>query len=87
MPDTLTESDFSDLFINDIPMLDVRAPIEYQRGSFPEATNLPLLNDDERHRIGKHFKAEGQQAAINLGHKLVSGRNKEQRIQQWQEFL
>ncbi len=35
--------------------------------------NLPLMNDDERQRVGTCYKQQGQQAAIVLGHQLVSG--------------
>lgn len=87
MPVTLPESAFSELFINETALLDVRAPLEFQRGNFPSAQNLPLLYDEERHEVGKHFKAEGQQAAIELAHRLVSGSSKKQRIQGWRDFL
>lgn len=87
MPETLTESAFFELFANDRPLLDVRAPLEFERGAFPSAKNLPLLLDDERHEIGKHFKNAGQQAAIKLAHEIVSGENKEQRLESWQKFL
>ena len=46
-PDT---DDYLSLFLNDVPLLDVRAPVEYSKGSFPCAENAPLMNDDERHR-------------------------------------
>ncbi len=87
MPVTIPESAFSELLINDTPMLDVRAPLEFQRGSFPTARNLPLLNDDERQEIGKQYKAAGQQASIQLAHELVSDETKEQRILNWQKFV
>lgn len=78
--------DFLPLFLNDVPLLDVRAPVEFTRGSFPAAVNLPLLNDDERHTIGIKYKAEGQEAAVRLGHQLVSGDVKAQRLGQWLDF-
>jgi len=87
MPDIISASDIPALFINDTPLLDVRAPIEFSRGSFPQAVNLPLLDDNERDLIGKTYKAEGQQAAIALGHKLVSGETKSQRFASWQNFI
>lgn len=78
--------DFLPLFLNDIPLLDVRAPVEFAKGSFPGAVNLPLLNDEERQAVGTIYKAEGQDAAVRLGHKLVSGDIKAQRIGQWLDF-
>ena len=65
MPQLLRESEFKDLFTEDLPMIDARAPLEFERGAFPNATNLPLLLDTERHEIGKRFKNAGKEAAIN----------------------
>ena len=83
-PDT---DDYLAIFLNDSPLLDVRAPVEFERGSFPGAVNAPLMNDDERHEVGICYKEKGQDAAIALGHKLVSGDIKRQRIAAWQRFV
>lgn len=77
----------SRLFSSDTPLLDVRAPVEFARGAFPTAHNLPLLDDEERHQIGQRYKQAGQDAAIALGNQLVSGAKKEQRLQAWAEYL
>src|SRR5476651_576549 len=69
-----------------IPMMDVRAPVEFDKGAFPGVINLPLMNDLEREKVGTCYKQQGQQAAIELGHRLVSGSIKEQRIQAWADF-
>ncbi len=82
-PDT---DDYLNLFLNDIPLLDVRAPVEYAKGSFPGAENAPLMNDEERHRIGICYKEKGQDQAIELGHQLVAGDIKAQRIEAWKRF-
>ena len=74
------------LFLNDVPLMDVRAPVEFSQGAFPGAVNLPLMNDQERHEVGIRYKQSGQDAAIKLGNKLVSGELKAQRITQWQAF-
>jgi tRNA 2-selenouridine synthase len=79
-------SDFERLFLDDTPLLDVRAPVEFGKGSFPEAENHPLLNDDERHRVGIRYKEAGQQAAIDLGHELVHGSIKAERVTAWRAF-
>ncbi len=79
--------DFLHLFLNDAPLLDVRAPVEFAKGSFPGAVNIPLLNDEERHRVGTTYKEEGQEAAVALGHQLVSGDIKAARLAQWQDFV
>jgi tRNA 2-selenouridine synthase len=79
--------DFKSLFVNDVPLIDVRAPIEFQAGHFPTSINLPLLKDEERRQIGIAYKQEGQDHAVSLGHKLVSGAVKEERVQSWIQFL
>lgn len=77
---------YRELFLNDIPLMDVRAPIEYQKGAFPATLNLPLMNDIERQKVGTCYKQQGQTAAIALGHQLVSGTTKAQRIAAWADF-
>lgn len=79
-------TDYRQLFLNDVPMMDMRAPIEFAKGAFPNAINLPLMNDLERQKVGTCYKQQGQQAAIALGHQLVSGQSKDQRIAAWAEF-
>lgn len=82
-PDT---RDYRSLFLSDAPMMDMRAPVEFAQGAFPSATSLPLMTDDERAEVGTCYKKNGQQAAIGLGHELVSGDTKDQRITAWSEF-
>lgn len=82
-PDT---DDYLRLFLSDVPLMDVRAPVEFAKGSFPGAVNAPLMNDDERHRVGICYKEQGQDKAIELGHELVSGAIKQQRIDAWTAF-
>lgn len=77
---------YSDLFTHDAPLLDVRAPVEYLKGAFPQSYNLPLLTDAERERIGTTYKQSGQAAAIELGHAVVNGRIKEQRVDSWRQW-
>lgn len=67
-------------------MLDVRAPIEFAQGSFPNTVNLPLMTDDERQAVGLTYKEQGQDAAIALGHSLVNGPIKDARVAQWLRF-
>ena len=79
-------TDYRDIFLNDRPMMDTRAPVEFIKGAFPGVVNLPLMNDDERQRVGTCYKQQGQQAAIVLGHQLVSGKVLEERLARWTEF-
>jgi tRNA 2-selenouridine synthase len=81
-----TVADFSHLFLNDVPMLDVRAPVEFGQGAFPGAVNRPLMNDGERQQIGTCYKQQGQEAAIAMGHQLVSGPTRSERIASWAAF-
>jgi tRNA 2-selenouridine synthase len=77
---------FAELFLDDVPMMDARAPVEFAKGAFPGVVNLPLMNDLERQKVGTCYKQQGQQAAIELGHRLVSGQVKAERIQAWADF-
>ncbi len=79
-------SDLRRLFLDDVTLMDVRAPVEFEKGAFPNTLNMPLMNDDERQQIGTCYKQNGQQAAIELGHRLVSGDLKQQRIDAWSAF-
>ncbi|MBV1877372.1 MAG: tRNA 2-selenouridine(34) synthase MnmH [Pseudomonadales bacterium] len=83
----MTFDDLHQLFIQDIPLLDVRAPCEFDKGAFPLASNHPILNDMERETVGRCYKQKGQQDATALGHKLVSGSIKSNRVNAWQQFL
>ena len=76
-----------ELFLKKTPLIDVRAPVEFKEGSLPYSINLPIMNDEERHLIGTCYKTHGQEAAIKLGHELVSGSIKEERITSWVNFL
>ena len=79
-------TDYRSIFLNDRPMMDTRAPVEFVKGAFPGVVNLPLMNDEERQRVGTCYKQQGQQAAILLGHQLVSGTTLEERLARWTEF-
>ena len=63
-PDLPEVDDLLQLFLNDTPLMDVRAPVEFNEGAFPAANNIPLINDEERHVIGKTYKDLGQDEAI-----------------------
>ncbi len=75
------------LFVNDTPLIDVRAPVEFARGAFPCAINFPLLDDEQRHQVGLCYKQKGQPEAIDLGRKLIDGRQKQQRLVAWKEQI
>ncbi|MEE8366591.1 MAG: tRNA 2-selenouridine(34) synthase MnmH [Gammaproteobacteria bacterium] len=79
-------TDYLQLFLNDIPMMDVRAPVEYRKGAFPNASNHPLLDDDQREQIGICYKNAGQEEAIRLGLQLATPEIRAQRMKHWLEF-
>ena len=80
-------NNYRQLLLNDIPMIDVREPVEFVTGALPSATNLPLMTDEERHQVGLRYKNNGQESAIELGHQLVNGEIKQQRVDAWQAFM
>ena len=81
-----TVSDYRAILLSGAPLMDTRAPIEFVRGSFPGADNLPLMLDEERAQVGTCYKQSGQDAAIALGHRLVSGELRQSRIAAWADF-
>ncbi len=81
-----TVNDYREVLLSGAPLMDTRAPIEFSRGSFPGATNLPLMTDEERAQVGTCYKQRGQEAAIALGHQLVAGEVRSRRIAAWAAF-
>lgn len=78
--------DYRRLFLDDVPLMDVRAPVEFAQGAFPGACNLPLLDDSQREAIGKRYQQAGQDEAIRLGLELATPAIREQRLAAWSEF-
>lgn len=74
------------LFLNNIPLLDVRAPIEHQQGALPNCVNAPLLDDEQRHVVGKEYADKGQEAAIALALSHVTDDIRQGRLDSWTEF-
>ena len=64
----------------------MRAPVEFRQGKLPNSFNAPILNDAEREQVGTTYKRDGHDAAVLLGHELVSGATRTQRIEQWQKY-
>lgn len=78
---------FENLFLNNTPFLDVRSEGEFLKGNLPNSFNYPILNNLERHQVGVCYKQKGKESAIELGHKLVCGEAKQNRIQQWRNLI
>lgn len=70
-----------------IPLIDLRAPIEYSKGAFPASVNIPILFDDERELVGATYKNLGKRTATELGYSLVRDKVKEERLQGWIKFI
>ena len=83
----LLTSDFHSIVLNETPLLDVRAEVEFKKGAFTNATNLAILNDNERHLVGTKYKQEGNAAAVKLAEKLIQEEGKNQRVNLWKKYL
>ena len=81
----LTE-DFRSIVLEQRPLIDVRAPVEFEKGAFGGAVNLPLMNDEERHLIGIRYKEQGNASAVALGKELVAP-VKQERVRAWVDFF
>lgn len=77
----------ADVFTENMPLLDVRAPVEYEQGTFPNTRNVPLMNDLERHEVGIRYKEQGQDKAIELGEALLTPELRAARIDGWKQFF
>lgn len=62
---------------HDLPVVDVRSPLEFQQGHVPGAHNVPLLNNQERTAVGTDYKQKGQAEAIKTGFRMVGPRLEE----------
>ncbi len=81
------DEELKNLFLHHTPLIDVRSPGEYLEGQIPFSVNLPIMNNEERVKIGTCYKEQGQEAAIKLGHELVRDKIKEERIELWREYI
>ncbi len=79
--------DFRAIVLENRPLIDVRAPVEFEKGAFANAVNFPLLNDEERRLVGIRYKASGNDAAVALGEELISGSIKTERVAAWKAFV
>ena len=86
-PEDLNVEQFRTMFLQDVALMDVRAPVEFCAGAFPRAMNLPLLDDEQRQLIGAEYATHGQPAAIELGLELATPEIRIQRMAIWQQFV
>ena len=78
--------DYRELIVSDTPLIDLRSPTEFIKGSFNHAVSLPLMTDSERAQVGTCYKQLGKDQAIALGHQLVCGDIKSARMADWLAF-
>lgn len=71
---------------NSIPLIDLRAPIEFSKGAFPSSINIPILNNDQRSQVGIKYKNAGTHEAEKLGFKLLKN-ERNIRVQLWKKFI
>jgi len=81
------DDDFRKIVINNTPLLDVRAPIEFAKGSFYNTTNIPIMDDEQRHLVGTEYKRSGNESAVKLAEELIKNEGKEDRVVQWRSFI
>ena len=86
MSPTLSD-DFRSIVLQNIPLLDVRAPIEFEKGSFFNSTNIPILDDEERRLVGTRYKEQGNEAAVKLAEELIKIQGKDKRVSLWKSFI
>src|SRR5690348_14378405 len=55
-------------------LLDARSPSEYNQAHIPGAVSFPLLDDEERKKVGITYKQQGREAAVIKGYDLVGGK-------------
>lgn len=68
MTKTISIEVFFDL---NIPLLDVRTPLEFAQGHVPGAFNLPIFSNEERVQVGTTYKQQSREDAILLGFDLA----------------
>lgn len=67
------EIELEEYFLSDTEyvFLDTRTPAEYEKAHMPRAKNLPLLDNEERAKIGTTYKQVGREEAILQGFDLT----------------
>ena len=71
------------MLIIDKKAIDVRSEHEFNKGTIPNSISMPILNNDQHKLVGKEYKKNGKESAINLGLKLVSGEKRQKLIDDW----
>ena len=80
------DNELKQLIQKNVKFIDLRSEKEFRKGSIPNAVNIPILTSNEYESVGIEYKLYGKTAAIKLGHKLVSGDVKKERVKDWCTF-
>lgn len=57
---------------DEVAIIDVRSPGEYQKGHIPGAKSVPLFDNEERAIIGTIYKQQSKEEAITRGYDFVN---------------
>jgi len=70
---SVTKIDFTTFHTlrQEIPVIDVRTPAEFEQGHIPGAYNIPIFTNEERAIIGTLYKKSGKETAVEKGLGLV----------------
>jgi len=71
MPEKIS---FTPALLDSHCIIDVRTPLEFAEDHLPGAINVPILNNEERVKVGTIHKQIGPQLARQLGLELTCGR-------------
>jgi len=85
--DLALSRDFKSIVLDSTPLIDVRSPVEFDKGAFPHAVNLPLMSDEERHIVGICYREKGEKEALALGYEMVKDSVKDRRVKDWIDFI
>lgn len=78
---------FEEIIAGQIPLLDVRSPVEFKAGAIPSAVNIPLLDDEERHQVGLTYRTQGKEEAFRVAHNLVDEAKQHMLSEIWCAYL
>ena len=58
--------------LENVEIIDVRSPAEFENDHIPGSINIPILNDSERHEVGLKYKQINPFKAKIMGASLIS---------------
>ena len=58
--------------LEEVEIIDVRSPAEFENDHIPRSINIPILSDTERHEVGLKYKQVNPFKAKIMGASLIS---------------